>query len=172
MNNYRRNPNKVYRFANISSVGVPSSMDWRTENVVTPVKNQGQCGSCWSFSTTGSIEGAHAIATGNLVSLSEQNLIDCSTAEGNMGCNGGLMDDAFKYIIKNNGIDTEASYPYTASDGTCHFRNTSIGATISSYQDIPSKNETALTLAVQTVGPISVAIDAAGMTFQFYKYVV
>ena len=145
-----------------------STCDWRTANVVTGVKNQGQCGSCWSFSTTGSTEGAHALATGSLVSLSEQNLIDCSDAEGDMGCNGGLMDDAFTYIIKNKGIDTEASYPYQAVDGNCHYKNSSIGATLSSFQDIPSKNETALALAVQTVGPVSVAIDAAGMSFQFY----
>jgi cathepsin L len=134
-----------------------------------PVKNQGQCGSCWSFSTTGSTEGAHAIKTGNLVSLSEQNLMDCSTSYGNNGCNGGLMDDAFQYIIANNGIDTESCYPYQAQDGTCQYSTSCIGATLTSYQDIAQGSESDLQAAVANNGPVSVAIDAGLSSFQFYS---
>jgi cathepsin L len=148
---------------------LPTSVDWRTSGIVTAVKDQGQCGSCWSFSTTGSVEGQHARKTGSLVSLSEQNLVDCSTAQGNAGCNGGLMDDAFTYIIKNKGIDTEASYPYTAKDGTCKFTAANVGATISSYTDIARGSETDLQTAVANVGPVSVAIDASKNSFQLYS---
>jgi cathepsin L len=128
----------------------------------------GQCGSCWSFSTTGSTEGANFLKHGRLTSLSEQNLVDCSTSYGNHGCNGGLMDYAFEYIIRNKGIDTEASYPYHASQGTCRYNKQHSGGELVSYTNVPSGNEGALLHAVATQ-PTSVAIDASHSSFQFYK---
>jgi len=146
------------------------TVDWRPHGYVTEVKNQAHCGSCWAFSATGSMEGAHFKSSGKLVSLSEQNLVDCSRKEHNLGCMGGLMDNAFKYVIDNHGIDTEASYPYNATTGkTCKFNNSSIGATISSFKDIPKNSEMDLQKASATVGPISVGIDAHLPSFHFYK---
>jgi cathepsin L len=145
------------------------TVNWVDKGAVTGVKNQGQCGSCWSFSATGSTEAAHFFATGNLVSLSEQNLVDCSTAEGNDGCNGGLMDQAFQYIINNKGIDTEASYPYTATGpNSCKFKSADVGATITGFHDITSGSESALQSGVDK-SPVSVAIDAGHQSFQLYS---
>jgi len=151
------------------STALPASVDWTTVGAVTPVKNQGQCGSCWAFSTTGSVESANFLAKKSLVSLSEQQLVDCSGKEGNQGCNGGLMDYGFQYIIDNKGITNENNYPYTARDGSCNVaKASSISATISKYADVPTNSETAL-MTVITQQPVSVAIEADQDVFQFYK---
>jgi len=143
-------------------------VNWVNKGAVTGIKNQGQCGSCWSFSATGSMEGAKFLKTGTLTSLSEQNLVDCSTAQGNDGCNGGLMDQAFQYVISNSGIDTEASYPYTATGpNNCQYSSSNIGDTISNFQDVSSGSESALETAVNQQ-PVSVAIDASNNSFQLY----
>jgi len=161
------------RLKNVVFTGAPTTpladtVNWVDKGAVTGIKNQGQCGSCWSFSTTGSTEGVHFLSSGNLVSLSEQNLMDCSRSYGNNGCNGGLMDDAFEYIIKIGGIDTEASYPYlTATTYNCQYNAANRGATISSYKDVAAGSESALATAANS-HPVSVAIDASHNSFQLY----
>jgi hypothetical protein len=148
------------------------SIDWTTKGAVTPVKNQQQCGSCWAFSTTGSIEGANFIKNGNLVSLSEQELVDCAGSYGNQGCNGGLMDDGFKYV-EAKGLEKESSYAYTAKTGTCDTSKQSAAdgikaGVVSSFKDVTPNSESQLAAAV-TLGPVSVAIEADQSGFQFYK---
>ena len=145
---------------------LPLEMDWREHDAVTPVKNQGQCGSCWSFSATGAMEGSNAIVNDNLISLSEQQLVDCSKKYGNFGCNGGLMDNAFSYV-EDNGLCSEESYPYTASVGSCNSNSCSKVLNLKDCFDVPPNNELSLKEAVSKQ-PISVAIQADQKVFQFY----
>lgn len=144
-------------------------VDWRLNGYVTPVKDQGHCGSCWAFSSTGALEGHYAKKINKAVDLSEQNLVDCSRSYGNMGCNGGLMPNAFRYIRDNHGVDTEASYPYEGVDDKCRFKNKTVGANDKGYIEIPSGDERKLIQAIYTKGPISVAIDASQESFHLYK---
>lgn len=156
-----------WRYA-ATEVEAGDSVDWRTKGAVTDVKNQEQCGSCWAFSTTGSIEGINAISTGKLVSLSEQELVDCSGKVGNHGCNGGLMDYAFQWVVNNHGIDTESDYSYDAVQNSCNTaKEAKHVVTISGYEDVPQNDEQSLMKAVKNQ-PVSVAIEADHMSFQHY----
>jgi C1A family cysteine protease len=146
----------------------PASVDWVTAGAVTPVKNQGSCGSCWSFSATGAMEGAHFVKTGQLSSFSEQQLVDCSYGlkpYGNLGCNGGLMDAAFEYA-EDYSMMYESEYPYTAERGDCSY--TSGHTKVSSFVDVTPKDPLALQTAVAQQ-PVSVAIQANQLAFQTYK---
>lgn len=150
-----------------SASGAPVSIDWRTKGAVTSVKDQGQCGSCWTFSATGAVEGAWAIAKGQLVDLSEQELVDCATgiSYGSHGCNGGQMEGAFKFIIQN-GQCSAASYPYTAQDGTC--QKCSAVAKITSCSDVKPNDQISMKAAVAKQ-PVAVAIEADTRYFQSYS---
>jgi len=151
-----------------SNTSTPTSIDWTTKGVVTPVKNQGNCGGCWSFSATGATECNIAIKTGKLVSLSEQNLLDCSSSYGNAGCSGGNQNLAFKYMIANGGLCNTTSYPYKAVAGTC--KSTTCGVKygkITKFSYVTANSETALQNAV-TSGCVSVAVEASS-DFQFYS---
>jgi len=155
-------------FPNITG-DIPASVDWVTKGAVTPVKNQQQCGSCWAFSTTGSVEGAYFVASGKLESLSEEDLVQCDH-NGDQGCNGGLMDNAFEFIQKNGGICSEQAYPYTSGGGQtgqCKAGCSPV-VTLSGHVDVPTKDEDALKKAVSQ-NPVSVAIEADKSAFQLYK---
>ncbi|XP_031474932.1 vignain-like [Nymphaea colorata] len=147
---------------------LPPSIDWRARGAVTGVKDQGHCGSCWAFSTVVAVEGINQIKTNKLVSLSEQELIDCDN-KANQGCNGGLMEYAFEFIKQNGGITTEENYPYKAQNGKCDALKMNMhDVTIDGHQNVPTNNEAALMQAAAHQ-PISVAIDASGSAFQFYS---
>lgn len=148
----------------------PEALDWRERGVVTAVKNQGKCGSCWSFSTTGAVEGAASIAGHKLTALSEQQLIDCSAEEGNKGCDGGSMDAAFRYIQKNGGLDTETDYEYQGVEGTCDVEKAAKRGhgQVTGHVDVPPRDEAQLLLAVAKQ-PVSIAIEADKPAFQHYK---
>ncbi|TVU07282.1 hypothetical protein EJB05_47331, partial [Eragrostis curvula] len=134
-----------FRYENVSMDALPTSVDWRTKGAVTPIKDQGQCGCCWAFSAVAAMEGIVKLSTGNLISLSEQEL----------------------FIIKNGGLTTESNYPYNAEDGKCKAGSNS-AATIKSYEDVPANDEASLMKAVANQ-PVSVAVDGGDMTFQFYS---
>nr|KYP67745.1 Thiol protease SEN102 family [Cajanus cajan] len=156
-----------FKYENVTAI--PAAIDWRQKGAVTPIKNQGQCGSCWAFSTVAATEGIHQISTGKLVSLSEQELVDCDTKGVDQGCEGGYMEDGFEFIIKNGGISSEAKYPYKAVDGTCNKADAaSPVAQIKGYEKVPPNSEKALQKAVANQ-PVSVSIDADGAGFMFYS---
>ncbi|MED6109033.1 hypothetical protein PIB30_029882 [Stylosanthes scabra] len=162
-----RSNTRSNRYAPRVGDNLPESVDWRKEGAVVEVKDQGSCGSCWAFSTIAAVEGINKIVTGDLISLSEQELVDCDTTI-NAGCDGGLMDYAFEFIINNGGIDTEEDYPYRAVDGECdQNRKNAKVVSIDDYEDVPANNENALKKAVANQ-PVSVAIEAGGREFQLY----
>jgi len=155
---------------------VPSSIDWVDLGAVTPVKDQGQCGSCWSFSTTGSLEGAYFVTYGELLSFSEQQLVDCDNWKNggrDHGCNGGLMDNAFNWIHSNGGLCSESAYPYvsgtTETAGTCTTTcSVNSKSKIQSYVDVTASSDSAMMTALSKQ-PVSVAIEADQASFQLYK---
>jgi C1A family cysteine protease len=150
------------------NLDLPDYVNWVQAGGVTPVKNQGSCGSCWAFSTTGALEGARFINTGELIALSEQNLLDCDHAD--LGCNGGLMDNAFKFDEKSGGLCSEEDYPYEAKQGTtCNTNCTDVpGSIVQTFIDVPPGKTSAM-LAALAMQPISIAIQADQFVFQFYK---
>ncbi|KAF3337239.1 KDEL-tailed cysteine endopeptidase CEP1 [Carex littledalei] len=157
-----------FMYGGVSVHDLPMSVDWRSKGAVTGVKDQGKCGSCWAFSTVVSVEGINQIKTGNLISLSEQELVDCDTSD-NSGCNGGLMENAFEFIKKSGGITTETDYPYKAANGTCNAEKLNLPVVvIDGHENVPVKSEVDLMKAAANQ-PVSVAMDASSQAFQFYS---
>jgi cathepsin L len=152
-----------------SALHLPDSVDWRQKGAVTPVRDQGQCEASWAFACIAAVESQHAIVTGNLIPLSDQNVADCSSPESDTGCTGGFMEQGYQYIIDNKGVDTLASYPNNSTDNLCHFKPEDVGATIDAYATVSTGSELALQTATANIGPVSVAIDASSYEFQFYS---
>ncbi|XP_049320216.1 procathepsin L isoform X8 [Astyanax mexicanus] len=148
---------------------LPDAVDWRAMGYVTKVKNQGNCGSCWAFSAAGALEGQMFRKTGSLVSLSTQQLVDCSWLDGNDGCGGGSMELAFEYISRSGGLQTESDYPYKAREGMCMFNPQNVSGKCHDFEELPKGEEKDLQKAVVAVGPVSVAIDSSNKTFLLYQ---
>ncbi|KAI9113861.1 hypothetical protein K1719_015112 [Acacia pycnantha] len=147
---------------------LPETKDWRKEGIVSPVKDQGHCGSCWTFSTTGAMEAAYAQAFGKNISLSEQQLVDCAGAFNNFGCHGGLPSQAFEYIKYNGGLETEKAYPYTGKNEVCKFSAENVAIRVLDSVNITLGAEDELKHAVAFVRPVSVAFEVVS-GFRFYK---
>ncbi|KAK4477133.1 hypothetical protein RD792_016344 [Penstemon davidsonii] len=170
LNRRLRLPSDAHKAAILPTNDLPTDFDWREHGAVTPVKNQGSCGSCWSFSTTGALEGANFLATKNLVSLSEQQLVDCDHEcdpeekdSCDSGCNGGLMNSAFEYTLKSGGLMREEDYPYTGTDrGSCKFDKSKIAAKVSNFS-VVSLDEDQIAANLVKNGPLAVAINAVFM---------
>ncbi|XP_072835989.2 digestive cysteine proteinase 2 [Pogona vitticeps] len=165
-------PNKGWPFPSqhYNDLTLPESLDWRLYGAVTPVKDQAICGSCWSFATTGTLEGALFLKTGVLTSLSQQALVDCSWGFGNHACDGGQESHAYEWIMKHGGIPSTESYgPYLGQNGYCHYNQSELMAALSGYINVPSENITALKAALYKHGPVTVNIDASHKSFAFYS---
>ncbi|TPP67000.1 Preprocathepsin cathepsin L [Fasciola gigantica] len=146
---------------------VPTSIDWRESGYVTEVKDQGGCGSCWAFSTTGAMEGQYMKSQRINISFSEQQLVDCSGDFGNHGCSGGLMEKAYEYL-RHFGLETESSYPYRADEGPCQYDKQLGVAQLSGYYIVHSQDEVALKNLIGVEGPAAVALDV-NIDFMMYK---
>lgn len=172
LNGYKMSEKKLVQSAEptlLDTTDLPESIDWTTKGAVNPVKNQGQCGSCWAFSTVAAIEAAWFKKTGKLENLSEQQLVDCAGGKwGNYGCNGGLMDYAFKYL-KSNKLMSETDYPYKGVEGTCAYDKTKGIAFDTGFVDVVAGDIKQFQAALAQKGPLSVAIEADEFAFQFYK---
>ncbi|KAN0033323.1 hypothetical protein ACTA71_002747 [Dictyostelium dimigraforme] len=153
-------------FKHNENATIPKSFDWRDYGAVGKVKNQGSCASCWSFSALGSLEGHFFLKYGELLDLSEQNLVDCATPFGPHGCKTGWMHDAFKYIISSGGVNKDSEYPYIAKDGVCKFNESEKVAKVSGFVMIPKFSEEALAEAIALYGPVAVPIDTSTKEFQ------
>merc|ERR1712238_117363 len=157
----------------ISAQDQDVSIDWRTKGIMTPIKNQGNCGSCWTFSTSGCLE-AHTRLARNVdctkwKGLAEQQLVDCAGDYNNFGCSGGLPSQAYEYLKYNGGMDFETSYSYTAKEGTCLAEKSSVGATVAEVYNITSGDEDDLVTAIAQVGPVSIAYQVSD-DFRFYQH--
>ncbi|KAL6289572.1 hypothetical protein ACE6H2_007082 [Prunus campanulata] len=158
--------NISFRYKDLSPTDVPPSIDWREKGAVTPIKNQGSCGCCWAFSAVAAVEGIIQINSGKLISLSEQQLLDCTRGNGNNGCDGGSMPPSFEYIQQNGGIASEENYPYQAMEGTCAANQPTVQ--ITGYEKVPANSEEDLLKAV-SMQPVSIAIVASGEEFRHYQ---
>ncbi|XP_025922978.1 cathepsin L1-like isoform X2 [Apteryx rowi] len=164
----QQGPGPLFRAS--AALRTPAEVDWRAKGYVTPVKNQGHCGSCWAFSATGALEGLVFNRTRKLVVLSEQNLIDCSRKLGNEGCGGGYVTRAFQYVHDNGGLNSEHVYPYLGTDASsCRYDPRDRAANCSAVRLVAPGSEAALEQAVAAVGPVSVAVDASSFHFHFYE---